>query len=405
MRSELKWTWVVAVLLAVAACSTKRAEPEAAPPGPSRGPVDAAMEADLPATGAAPSAPAEEAVPDATEEADAPEAGDAGPDTAKTFRAECGEKAEAAEIMTVPGRDGWLFLKNELRHVSVGRFWGEDAVRVSRATKPENADPLPAILDYKARLDEQGIELILVPVPPKVVVYPDKLADSVTVGEDGLPPRLDAYHQEFYRLLREKGVNVIDLVPVFAAARAEGDAAYCRQDTHWSGSSCVRTARLLAEEIRRRPWYAGLPRSKYDAAEKSVQISGDLWRALEDDTIPRETLTLRMVGAGSDAELVDRDSPVVLMGDSHCLIFHAGGDMLTRRAGLADQLAAELGFPVDLLGVRGSGARPARVAFYRRGRKEGYLAKKKLVIWCFSAREFTEANGWGEIPVVRAKRK
>ena len=85
MRSELKWTWVVAVLLAVAACSTKRAEPEAAPPGPSRGPVDAAMEADLPATGAAPSAaakeaaptpvqdpgpPAEEAVPDATEEAD-----------------------------------------------------------------------------------------------------------------------------------------------------------------------------------------------------------------------------------------------------------------------------------------------------------------------------------------------
>jgi alginate O-acetyltransferase complex protein AlgJ len=437
MRPDRKWTWVVAALLVVAGCSTKQAEPEAVPPGPSHGPADAAKEADRPATEeAAPAATkeavpalkaeavptpakeaeptpahevappaAEEAVPDATEEPDEPATGDAVPDVAKAFRAECGEKAEAAEIMTVRGRDGWLFLKNELRHVSVGRFWGEDAARVSRAAKPEHADPLPAILDYKARLDELGIELIVVPVPPKVVVYPDKLADSVAVGKNGLPPRLDAPHQEFYRLLREKGVNVIDLAPAFAAARAEGDTAYCRHDTHWSGTSCVRTARLLAEEIRRRPWYAGIPRSEYKTEEKPVEISGDLWRALGDDTIPRETLTLRTVGAGSDDELADRDSPVVLMGDSHCLIFHAGGDMLARGAGLADQLAFELGFPVNLLGVRGSGARPARVALYRRGRKEGYLAKKKLVIWCFSAREFTEANGWGEVPVAKVKRK
>jgi alginate O-acetyltransferase complex protein AlgJ len=31
----------------------------------------------------------------------------------------------------------------------------------------------------------------------------------------------------------------------------------------------------------------------------------------------------------------------------------------------------------------------------------GYLDKKKLVIWCFSVREFTESTGWSKVPVVK----
>ena len=51
------------------------------------------------------------------------------------------------------GADGWLFLPAELRHVSVGKFWGDDAAKVSKASNPANADPLPAILDFKRQLD------------------------------------------------------------------------------------------------------------------------------------------------------------------------------------------------------------------------------------------------------------
>ncbi|MCK4788070.1 MAG: hypothetical protein KAV87_30230 [Desulfobacteraceae bacterium] len=98
----------------------------------------------------------------------------------------------------------------------------------------------------------------------------------------------------------------------------------------------------------------------------------------------------------------DSESPVILMADSHGLIFHIGGDMLVKGAGLADQLALELGFPVDLIAVRGSGATPARVNLYRRARKKGYLAKKKVVIWCIAAREFTESvDGWAKVPVLK----
>jgi alginate O-acetyltransferase complex protein AlgJ len=90
------------------------------------------------------------------------------------------------------------------------------------------------------------------------------------------------------------------------------------------------------------------------------------------------------------------------MGDSYNLIFHAGGDMQAAGAGLADQLAYEWGFPVDLIGVRGSGATPARISLLRQERSHpGYLKGKKLVIWCLGAREFTESTGWQKVPIVK----
>ena len=96
----------------------------------------------------------------------------------------------------------------------------------------------------------------------------------------------------------------------------------------------------------------------------------------------------------------DPNSPILLMGDSHTLVFH---DFLAERAGLLDQLALEIGIAPYLIGTRGSGATPVRLSLYRRSLKDqGFLAKKKLVIWCFTAREFTEASqGWQKLPVAK----
>jgi alginate O-acetyltransferase complex protein AlgJ len=56
---------------------------------------------------------------------------------------------------------------------------------------------------------------------------------------------------------------------------------------------------------------------------------------------------------------------------------------------------------VDLIGTKGSGATPVRITLYRRAAADkAYLAGKRLVIWCLSAREFTEAfQGWMKVPV------
>jgi alginate O-acetyltransferase complex protein AlgJ len=72
-------------------------------------------------------------------------------------------------------------------------------------------------------------------------------------------------------------------------------------------------------------------------------------------------------------------------------------------ANLLDQLAAEIGIAPDLIGTRGSGATAVRTALYRKSIKDpAYLTKKKIVVWCFTAREFTEAeSGWQKLPVAK----
>lgn len=325
-------------------------------------------------------------------------------DTADLFLSECAKKAdEAAQTAatTVPGRDGWLFFGPELHYVSSGRFWGEGAAAVSRATKPEYADPLPAILDFRDQLKAQGVELLLVPVPAKAIVYPDFLCGAVSVASNEVPPRLDASQQAFLKVLAEKGVEVLDLTGFFLANRFDpAGALYCRQDTHWSGNACVLAARKIAERIR--PLAGDAPATPMTGEWATVEITGDLWRGLNDPSVPREKVRLRRVTTADGKEPVrtDESSPVLLLGDSHNLVFHAGDDMYAEGAGLADQLALELGFPVDLVGVRGSGATPARINLLRRAQRiPGYWKGKRVVVWCFAARELTESDGWRKVPI------
>lgn len=317
------------------------------------------------------------------------------------FLDRCGrlaDEASAAGTSVIKGRDGWLFFAQELRHLGAGPFWGERAVEVSRATRADAADPLPAILAFKHELDQRGVKLIMVPVPPKAVVYPDKLPDP----DDGTwkepPLRRDPQHQAFYDLLRSEGIEVLDLTGHFLDNRHhERGSLYCRQDTHWSGAGAVLAAEQIAAFLRRE---LNLPdREALDAEWRTVEITGDLWRMLNDRDLARERLHLRMIGAPSPPE-PDRDSPILLLGDSHNLVFHGGGDMHARGAGLPDQLAYELGWAVDVVAVRGSGATPARINLLRRAQRDPeFWDTKEIVIWCFSAREFTESDGWRIVPV------
>ena len=96
----------------------------------------------------------------------------------------------------------------------------------------------------------------------------------------------------------------------------------------------------------------------------------------------------------------DPNSPIVLLGDSHNLVFHEGDDMHARGAGLPDQLALELGLPLDVVAVRDSGATPARVTLLHRAQGDPtYWNRKCLVIWCFAASELTESDGWQLVPI------
>jgi len=341
-----------------------------------------------------------------------------GPDTAAAlharsteaaaFRKTLAEKvaaAEAADQRAIRGADGWLFFRGALRSAAVGAFWGPEAAAVSRASRKTYADPLPAILEFNDQLKRVGVDLLVVPVPVKAFVYPEKLSAAVKPGPDGAPPRLDVRHQAFYRLLEDRGVHVLDLWPTLAAHRFDKEGtAYCKQDTHWSSRSCHRAAAMIADRYRDAPWFKDLSRTTFETEAKEVRITGDLRAYLKDPALADETLPMVFTGIRRDGVLVaprpDRTSPVVLIGDSHTLVFSVGGDLHTRGAGLPDHLAAAFGVRIDLVGVRGSGVTVPRIDLARR---RDNLKGKKLVVWCFSARQFTEStNGWMTgIPVVR----
>ena len=313
-------------------------------------------------------------------------------------RAEFGAKfaaAEKAKASVVAGTDGWLFLSSELRMLSFDRFWGDAAAKVSRSPKPDAADPIPAIVDFHTQLQARGIHLLLVPVPPKAAIYPEKILGAAAEGS--LAPLT-----EFYAALKTAGVEVLDLAPLMLAAKTgEHGPVFCATDTHWSGSGCVLAAQAIAKAIGDK-----LPlklTAKFSTEWKTLAIHGDLLDLPGAGGKGKgdEKISVRSVSGASGAAVEpDPASPVLLIGDSHTLVFH---DFLAERAGLLDQLAAETGIAPDLIGTKGSGATTVRGNLFRKSIKDpAYLSKKKVVVWCFTAREFTEADsGWQKLPVAK----
>jgi len=305
--------------------------------------------------------------------------------------------AESKSAAVIPGVDGWFFLSSDIRFLSVGQFWGADAAKVSRAHKPESADPIPAIVDFHEQLKKRGIDLLLMPVPPKAAIYPEKILPEVDLhGETAAP-----YLARFYDELRKREIDVVDLSSVFLQNRAnEHGPVFCKTDTHWSGLGCVPAAQTIKEKIQEK--LAGQPRKDYAAEWKEVTIKGDLGDLAGSNTKKPEPekIAVRMISDKETGAAVNPDpnSPLLIIGDSHTLVFH---DFLAEKSGLLDQLAYETGFAPDLIGTRGSGATSVRVSLYRRARKDpDYLAKKKMIVWCFAAREFTESDqGWDKVPV------
>jgi hypothetical protein len=313
------------------------------------------------------------------------------PELSERFPLFCAERIEGLEAGAMAGLDGWLYLKSELRFCSQGGFWGGPG---------DGEDPLPAIQDFAEQLRSRGVELWLVPVPAKAAVYPEGLDAGLALGAG---ERLDRTMVAFLKELGGRGLQVVDLMEPFLRAKAEGGPAlYCKTDSHWSGYACELTAAILAEELKTVPGVQPDSRRALETEERVVEVRGDLGGMLGDAgfTAGSEQLPLRTVTESGAPVAPDPASPVLVLGDSHTLVFHAGGDMHAVGSGLVDQLAYELGTAVDLIGVRGSGATPARISLMRRMRTDPeYLAGKRVVIWCLSAREFTEADGWRKVPL------
>jgi hypothetical protein len=313
----------------------------------------------------------------------------------------------AQERPVIVGTNDWLFLSAELRHL--GQFRAEAPAPAAEGSPAATGHPFAAIVDTARQLRAIGIDLLLVPVPLRAVVYADKLGWSAPLDSRGLPERADAEHRAFYARLEREGVPTLDLTDAFIAARTnEADAGTlcCRQDTHWSPRGCALAARVIGARFAASDWARVQPRHAYAVRPEPVTIAGDLRLLLGEDAQPVERLVVERVsevrdGAPTPAGL-DAQSPVLVLADSHGLVFHDGAELHAQDAGLVDHLALAFGFPVDRIARRGSAATSVRIDLARKAyaRPESLLTRK-LVIWCFAARELTEADGWRAIPLLK----
>lgn len=285
------------------------------------------------------------------------------------------DQAKSRNEIFVEGSDGWRFLPAELRFVD------------KLASPDLNSEVRPAveaIADFSAQLKNHGVALVLLPVPPKALLHGAKLGVS-----DAEEQKMRAGWLQIMNDLSSRGVDVVDLLVDYSAAK---ESMFCQRDTHWSGPGIGSAAAKLIPALKAAgvSASASMPQPRWE----ETPIQGDLGGE-------PEKVKLHFV---KEAASRSATAPVLVLGDSHALVFHQGGDMHTSDAGLPEQMATVLGGMPEVMGVRGSGATSCRLQLARAIRsKPDYLGHTKVVVWVFAGREFTEADMWKKLPVFPPK--
>jgi len=284
------------------------------------------------------------------------------------------------------GREGWLFYKFDVDYL----------VRSSPIE-----DPLAAILDFRDQLARRGIQLMVIPLPGKPTIYPDKVTHRV----NGL---LRSPTQDLIAKLRQANVETPDFFELFVRwRRSQGDGScepcYLLRDTHWSGITARLAAETVAKRIRDLGWI-GQGNTHFDLVSRTVSRRGDLARMISLPNIalhfPEEQIECYQVVRDSPRELYKDDpaSPLLVMGDSFLRMYQTDEP---RAAGFIAHVARALQMPVASIVNDGGASTLVRQELSRRA---ALLENKKVVIWQFVERDITYgAEGWKKVALPSPK--
>lgn len=293
----------------------------------------------------------------------------------------------------VVGRDGWLFFRPGVDAIIGQPFLDKNMQRIRYEghelwEKPVQPDPVLAIAEFSNQLREQGIELLVVPVPVKPSIHPEKLTSN-----DVAKPLTNRSWEDFLRQLNNSNVEVFDSRGILAEYAQKHGAAYLTTDTHWLPGAMDEVAKELAVFIQQRfPKVAGI--EEYETQPKKIEAEGDVSRMLtlsNGTSHHLQTVEIhQVVNAESEFWQPTRDAEVLLLGDSFTNIYSASGLGWGMNAGFAEHVSYHLRAPLDLIAKNDSGAYVTREALSQdlaRGRDR--LDGKKLVIWEFAERELS----------------
>lgn len=347
------------------------------------------------------------------------------------------------------GRDNWIFFRPDVRYLvepdrldpspaqpdARGLPWvtpADDATRRDSVVR--------AIVRFHDLLKARDIHLLVMPVPGKPSVYPDR----VTSRAQG---HVRDFHSPTLELLSElnhRGVSTVDLFAVFRAARAKESPGkkeatlYLAHDTHWT----PRGARLAAEAVARRlrdlRWAPDENR-RYQTSLVRVARRGDVPEMTQIPGLPAyfgtEEVECEQVRSSTGKLLIPSSSEragvykppgaeasILVIGDSFCRIYQlpepqtlgspapenasttgesfGSKRLLPGSAGFLSLLMRELKAPINYIVSDGGAATDVR---RRLATNPELLEDTKVVLWEFVERDVALGRqGWEDVPLPAA---
>ncbi len=258
---------------------------------------------------------------------------------------------------------------------------------------PVQPDPVAAIVHFRDQLSLLGIELLVVPVPVKGSIEPEKL-----VSGNFTRPLRNRSWPDFITELISSNINIFDAGPALVDYSRHRGGAFLQTDTHWLPGAMESVAEKLAEHIGTAfPLLTG--KSEYQVRPVNISGTGDIAKML---TLPgnvklfaeQQVETHQVLNDQEEYWQSDPDSAIILLlGDSFTNMYSFNGLNWGFGAGLAEHLSHKLKQPLDLVARNDSGAYATRDILaleLLRGRDR--LEGKKLVIWEFSERELSSGD-------------
>lgn len=281
------------------------------------------------------------------------------------------------------GRDGWLFFRDDVDAL-LERPLSEESIQARVRT----------VIDFRDQLAERNIQLFLVPTPVKPSLYSDFLSPRL-LPSDTIRSRSE---EDILNRLKTAGVEVLDPMDFLNEHfSTDGRPGYLQTDTHWTPEAMESVAGNLAEKILKNDWVSegrrDWPRQRIPHAGVGDTLSLlGLPKWVEEDR-KEEVRLWTLHQPERMPEPIERDSPILLLGDSFTNIFSVGEMGWGERGGFAEHLAWHLRQPVDRLSRNDAGASSTRQLLSREmARGFDRLEGKRVVVWQFAAREWV----WGQ---------
>ena len=312
---------------------------------------------------------------------------------------------------TTVSSDRWLYYRQDVE------FLVQPSPLDARSAKLDN--PIQAILRFRDQLKAKGVELLVVIVPGKPSIYPERLTGRKSRAGNSIR----SHGKVILDSLAKLGLHTVDLyTPLLTAKVGDADLGplYLNDDTHWTPRGAELAAAVIALNVRLLADAGvidiGENKVEYVASDSLADRIGDIGEMSglnKFGTFKVQKVTGHVVSQQSVSKRIEppadslsdsvavydttktpfkddfRKSKILILGDSFSRIYQTDAPV---NAGWIAHFAMNLDCPVSSIVSDGGASTLVREKL---ARKAGVLKGKKLLIWEFVERDLRfGAEGW-----------